>query len=252
MTNLHSELVDMLGLRIVRGDYPPGARIDVDALEPEFGVSKTAIREALRVIREKGLIDSWPKRGTIVNDRTAWKLLDSDVIMWRRSARRDDDRLLAELSQLRDVIEPAAARLAAQSRKPEDIEALTRSFEEFAKAGHDVERLAAADQDFHLNLLRATHNELMMRLDVVIVHALNARNRIQHHPGAHWLDPVPDHRAVLEAVVAGSPDAAEAAMRFAIRESDVDLTSGEPVFDDPAALPGITADKPAARQTRTP
>lgn len=233
MTNLHSELVDMLGLRIVRGDYPPGTRIDVDSLEPEFGVSKTAIREALRVIREKGLIDSWPRRGTIVNARDAWKLLDGDVIRWRRSARRDDDRLLAELSQLRDVIEPAAARLAAQYREPADIEALRRSFAEFATAGQDVERLAAADHDFHIHLLRATHNELMMRLDVVIVHALNARNRIQHHPGADWLDPVPDHRRVLDAVEAGDPVAAEAAMKFAIRESDVDLSGGEPAFEEP-------------------
>ncbi|MBT2566334.1 FadR family transcriptional regulator [Arthrobacter sp. ISL-85] len=234
MTNLHSGLVDMLGLRIVRGEYPPGTRIDVDSLEPEFGVSKTAIREALRVIREKGLIDSWPKRGTIVNHRDAWKLLDGDVIRWRRSARRDDDRLLAELSQLRDMIEPAAARLAAQYREPADIQALKRSFAEFETAGRDVERLAAADQDFHLHLLRATHNELMMRLDVVIVHALNARNRIQHHPGADWLDPVPDHRRVLDAVEAGDPQAAEAAMKFAIRESDVDLSGGEPAFTAPA------------------
>ena len=247
MANLHSGLVDMLGLRIVRGEYPPGARIDVDALEPEFGVSKTAIREALRVIREKGLIDSWPKRGTIVNNRDAWKLLDGDVIKWRRSARRDDDRLLAELSQLRDMIEPAAARLAAQHRQPADIEALKSSFADFETAGQDIERLAAADQDFHLHLLRATHNELMMRLDVVIVHALNARNRIQHHPGAHWLDPVPDHRRVLEAVEAGDPEAAEAAMRFAIRESDEDLTSGEPVFEEPLTLPGVRVDGPAAK-----
>ena len=237
MANLHSELVDKLGLRIVRGDYPPGTRIDVDSLEPEFRVSKTAIREALRVIREKGLIDSWPKRGTIVNERSAWKLLDSDVIMWRRSARRDDDRLLSELSQLRDVIEPAAAKLAAQFRTDDDVEALRRSFEEFEKAGQDVERLSAADQDFHLHLLRATHNELMMRLDVVIVHALNARNRIQHHPGARWLDPVPDHHAVLDAVIAGDAEAAEAAMRYALRESDVDLSSGEPVFEEPLDLP---------------
>lgn len=247
MANLHSELVDMLGLRIVRGDYPPGARIDVDSLEPEFGVSKTAIREALRVIREKGLIDSWPKRGTIVNDRKAWKLLDSDVIMWRRSARRDDDRLLTELSQLRDVIEPAAAKLAAQYRQPEDIEALRRAFAEFESAGRDIERLAAADQDFHLHLLRATHNELMMRLDVVIVHALSARNRIQHHPGGDWLDPVPDHRQVLEAIEAGDPAAAEAAMKYAIRESDVDLRAGEPAFEEPIARTSINRERLSAR-----
>lgn len=231
MADLHAELVGKLGLRIVRGDYPPGSRINVDALEPEFGVSKTAIREALRVIREKGLIDSWPKRGTIVKSRDSWKLLDGDVIMWRREAHRDDDRLLTELSQLRDVIEPATARMAAQFRNSADIETLRRSFAEFEAAGQDVGRLAAADREFHRHLLQATHNELMMRLDVVVVHAVDARNRIQHHPGVDWLDPVPDHRRVLDAVEAGDPTRAEAAMRYAIRESDIDLRSGEPPFD---------------------
>jgi DNA-binding FadR family transcriptional regulator len=146
---------------------------------------------------------------------------------------------LAELSQLRDVIEPAAAKLAARFRRAEDLEALKKSFAEFEAAGRDVERLAAADQDFHLNLLRATHNELMMRLDVVIVHALSARNRIQHHPGGHWLDPVPDHKRVLDAVEQGDPEAAEAAMRFAIRESDVDLSHGEPEFETPTGMPAL-------------
>jgi DNA-binding FadR family transcriptional regulator len=207
----------------------------VELLEPEFGVSKTAIREALRVIRGKGLIDSWPKRGTIVNPRDQWKLLDSEVIMWRRAAHRDDDRLLSELSQLRDVIEPASARLAAEFHDEHDLEGLRTSFAEFEASGRDVERLAAADRDFHLRLLRATHNELMMCLDVVVVHALDARNRIQHHPDADWLDPVPDHRAVLEAVEARDPAAAEAAMRHAIRESDDDLRSGEPPFEKGAS-----------------
>ncbi len=231
MAGLHSELVSKLGLRIVRGDWPPGSRIDVDALEPVLGASKTAIREALRVIREKGLIDSWPKRGTFVTQRDDWKLLDGDVIMWRRAARRDDDRLLSELSQLRDVIEPAAARLAAQHRDSHDLAELERSFSDFAAAGRDVGRLEAADREFHLQLLRATHNELMMRLDVVVVHALDARNRIQHHPGGPWLDPVPDHQRVLDAVIAGNADEAEAAMRYALRESESDLRGGEPPFD---------------------
>lgn len=66
---------------------------------------------------------------------------------------------------------------------------------------------------------------------MVVTHALEARNRIQHHPGAAWLDPVPDHQAVLDAVRAADPGAAEAAMRFALRDSDEDLRSGEPPFE---------------------
>jgi GntR family galactonate operon transcriptional repressor len=228
---LHGEVVSALGLRIIRGDYPPGSVIDIDGLEPDFGVSKTVIREALRVLGAKGLVDSRPKRGTFVRDRSAWSLLDSDIMMWRRAARRDDDRLLADLSELRDAIEPAAARLAALRRTDDDLHALESAFEAFAAAGRDVTKLVAADLEFHLLLLTATHNELYARLDMVITHALGARNRIQHHPDAGWMDPVPDHRAVLDAVRAGDPDAAEKTMRFALRDSDEDLRSGEPPFD---------------------
>jgi len=228
---LHKEVVEQLGLRIVRGDYPPGTRIDVEALEPELGVSKSVVREALRVIREKGLIDSWQRRGTFVTNRDAWKLLDTDVMMWRREAQRDDDQLLIDLSQLRNAVEPAAAALAATYRTEDDLRRLDSAFEAFSSAGDNVDRLAAADLDFHLTILSATHNELFVRLDTVVIHALSARNRIQHHPGASWHDPVPDHRAVLEAIRQGAPLIAEAAMKYALRESDEDLSSGEPPFD---------------------
>lgn len=228
---VHGAVVAALGLRIIRGDYPPGSIIDIDGLEPQFDVSKTVIREALRVLGAKGLVDSRPRRGTFVRDRSAWSLLDSDVMMWRREARRDDDRLLSDLSELRDAVEPAAARLAAARRTEDDLSALEAAFEAFAAAGQDVAKLVAADLEFHLTLLTATHNELYARLDMVITHALGARNRIQHHPDAAWMDPVPDHRAVLDAVRAGDPDAAERAMRYALRDSDVDLRSGEPPFD---------------------
>lgn len=227
---LHGEVVAALGLQIIRGDYPPGSTIDIDSLEPEFGVSKTVIREALRVLGAKGLVDSRPKRGTFVRHRDAWSLLDTDVMRWRREAQRDDDRLLADLSEVRDALEPAAARLAAMRRTDEDLEKLDAALDAFAAAGQDISQLVAADLEFHLSLLTATHNELYARLDVVITHALEARNRIQHHPEAGWMDPVPDHRAVLDAVRAGDPNAAERAMRFALRDSDDDLRSGEPPF----------------------
>lgn len=146
-------------------------------------------------------------------------------------ARRDDDRLLADLSELRDAIEPAATRLAALRRDEDDLGALEAAFETFAAAGRDVDKLVAADLDIHLLLLTATHNELYARLDMVIRHALEARNRIQHHPDALWMDPVPDHRAVLDAVRASDPETAEKAMRYALRDSDEDLRSGEPPFE---------------------
>ena len=145
---------------------------------------------------------------------------------------------VAELEQhiplKRDVVPGDVPRLAALHRTDDDVAALQAAFADFEAAGRDVGRLEAADRAFHLRLLQATRNELMMRLDVVVVHALDARNRIQHLPGVTWVDPVPDHRRVLDAVIAGDADGAERAMRHVIRESDDDLRSGEPPFD-PAA-----------------
>jgi len=228
----HGEVVHALGLRVVRGDYPPGEIIDLDALEPDFGVSKSVIREALRVLSAKGLLDSRQRLGTFVRDRTSWNLLDGDVMMWRREAQRDDDMLLADLGELRDVFEPAAARLAAERRTPEDLGALEDALGRLGLAGRDPSAIAAADIDFHIALLQATHNELFARLDVLVTHAVGARDRILHLPGGPaWRDPVPDHLGVLEAVRAGSPAEAFRAMTFLTRESDRDLRSGEPPFD---------------------
>ncbi|MCG6566657.1 FadR/GntR family transcriptional regulator [Tessaracoccus sp. ZS01] len=237
---LHGEVVRRLGLSIIRGAYVPGDIINIEALEPEFGVSKTAIREAVRVLGAKGLVDSRPRRGTFVRERAAWDLLDSDIMQWRREAQTDADQLLSDLSELRDTIEPAAAKLAATRHTPEDLAALWSAFEAFASAGDDVAQLIAADLDFHRLLLQATHNELFVRLDVVVTHALEARNRIQHHPEARWMDPVPDHLAVLEAVAARDPQGAERAMQYALRESDEDLRSGEPPFGDADHGKGMT------------
>jgi DNA-binding FadR family transcriptional regulator len=227
----HGEVVHELGLRMVRGDYPVGEVINVDALETEFGVSKTVVREALRVLSAKGLLDSRQRFGTFVRDRDNWNLLDGDVMMWRREARRDDDMLLVDLGELRDVFEPAAARLAASRRTDSDLVVLERALERLGNAGRDASEIAAADIDFHVGLLAATHNELFARFDVIIVHAVDARDRILHLPGGPaWRDPVPDHRDVLDAVRRGNGRDAFRAMSFLIRESDKDLRSGEPPF----------------------
>ncbi|SEQ97143.1 FadR/GntR family transcriptional regulator [Microlunatus flavus] len=227
----HGEVVHELGLRIVRGDYAPGQIIDIDALEQDLGVSRIVIREALRVLSAKGLLDSRQRLGTFARERTSWNLLDSDVMMWRREAQRDDDTLLADLGELRDVFEPAAARLAAVRRTDADVAALEDAVRRLGEAGRDVSAIAAADIDFHVGLLAATHNELFTRLDVLVVHAVGARDRILHMPGGPaWRDPVPDHLGVLDAVRRGDAPGAFEAMTFLTRESDRDLRSGEPAF----------------------
>jgi GntR family galactonate operon transcriptional repressor len=227
---IHGEVVREFGLEIIRGDHPPGSTIDPAELAARFQVSATVVREMLRVMKAKGLVDSRPRSGTFVRSRKDWNLLDGDVMQWRREARHDDDMLLADLAELRDIIEPASARLAALRRTDEDIEDLQAALDAMAAAGRNRDALMAADVRFHLLLLRASHNELLEHMDVLIIHAVRARDRILHQHGRRWTDPMPEHRRVFDAVNDRDGQASFDAMEILLRGSHTDLRSGEPPF----------------------
>lgn len=207
---LHGQTVDAIGRRIVSGDIAEGATIDVNVLEAEFDVSLTVMREALRVLAAKGLVDARQKRGTFVRPRSSWHLLDPDVIRWQFDG-RSDPKFLDNLAEVRGIIEPAAARLAAVRREPADLEALQGALEEMETADNPA---AAVDADvrFHRALLTATHNELLDRMEVVMATVLAERDRLVHGID-HTDNPAPSHAAVLAAIADSDPDAAEAAMR---------------------------------------
>jgi GntR family galactonate operon transcriptional repressor len=220
---LHGEVVRELGARITSGKYEPGSLIDPEQLEAELGVSKTVVREALRVLAAKGLVDSRPKRGTFVRARTAWSLLDIDVMQWRGMLEATDSAFLADLAEVRSIVEPAGVRLAAERRTDSDIAELEAALAAMAEAGSDGELVVAADLRFHLGLLRASHNELLVRMDVVIIHALGARDRLIHNSGDGWRDSIPSHRVVLSAVRAGKPAAAATAMSRLLKDAERDV-----------------------------
>jgi GntR family transcriptional regulator, galactonate operon transcriptional repressor len=222
---LHGEVVRTLGMRVVRGDYPPGGLIEPGGLEDEMGVSKTVIREAMRVLSAKGLVDSRQKRGTFVRERAEWHLLDRDVMAWRREVDAANDAFLTDLSEVRLLVEPAGVKFAAQRRTDEDLRDIGDALAAMTAAGENAEQAVAADLRFHVFLLRASHNELLSRMDVVIINALRVRDQIVHQPGKQWRDPVPDHRVVLDAVRNGDGDAAAVAMTQLLSSSEEDMRS---------------------------
>lgn len=217
---LHGQTVREVARRILTGRFPPGSTIAVTELEAEMDVSRTALREALKVLSAKGLVGARQKRGTFVRDRSDWNLLDADVIRWQ-FADRTDESFLDNLHELRGIVEPAGARLAAGRRTETDLAALDAALAKMAAAGGDASLAVAADLDFHRALLSATHNELVVRMEVLIETGLATRDRLVH--GAHpHSDPVPSHRAVAEAVRRGDADAAEAAMRELLDQAKTD------------------------------
>lgn len=217
---VHGQTVVSIAQRILAGDLAEGATLDLTALQAELDVSLTVLREALKVLAAKGLVDARQRRGTYVRPRADWNLIDGDVIRWQFSG-RSDQRFLENLQEVRAVVEPAGARFAARRRTDADLAALEDALAAMAAAAGDPAREVQADLAFHRALLVATHNELLERMEIFIEYGLAERDRLVH--AAARDDPVPSHRRVLEAIRSGDPDAAEHAVGDLLDKARRDL-----------------------------
>ncbi|MFF4136459.1 FadR/GntR family transcriptional regulator [Streptomyces mirabilis] len=245
---VHGQTVETLARRVLSGEIPEGATLDMAALQSELDVSLTALRESLKVLAAKGMVDARQKRGTFVRPRSDWNLLDADVLRWQFSESDGtgaDPALLRNLGEVRGIIEPAAVRLAAARRTDADLEALEAALTSMSREGGASDAVEA-DLAFHRALLAATHNELLERMEMVIESGLAQRDRLVHS-APHSEDPVPSHRAVLDAVRARDPDGAEHAMRALLDQAtrDLDKLSGP---STPEGTDGSTDEKDGQAQ----
>ncbi|WP_405825857.1 FadR family transcriptional regulator [Streptomyces sp. NBC_01390] len=239
---LHGQAVEELGRRIIRGDYPPGSVVDPANFETELGVSKTVVREAMRVLASKGLLESRQKRGTTIRPRADWNLLDSDLLRWQGSS-APTDAFLEDLAEVRAIVEPAGARLAATRRTAADLDAMRQALVAMAAAGTDAAAMVEADLAFHRALLDSAHNELLSRMEVVIEAGLRVRDRIVH--GAqHFSDSIPVHQELVDAVEAGDPDAAAAAVASLLAQASDDLAAVQAGKDRENRAADVATDTP--------
>ncbi|WP_329204857.1 FCD domain-containing protein [Streptomyces sp. NBC_00683] len=218
---VHGQVVHILGARIVSGGIPVGATLDIRALGEELDVSLTVMRESLKVLASKGLIDARQKRGTFVTERSRWNLLDADIIRWRVDS-GGGEQLMRDLADVRSIVEPAAAHRAALHRTEADLAALQGALDAMGRAQADSAAAAEADAAFHRALLAATGNEMLTRMDMLLEPGLRERDRLVHaHAAAD--DPVPSHQAVLDAVRERDPARAELAMLDLLAKAAHDL-----------------------------
>lgn len=219
---LHGQIVEVMAQRILSGQIPEGSTINMPNLQADLGVSLTAVREALKVLAAKGLVDARQKRGTFVRPRSAWNLLDADMIRWHLD---DDVRpvLLEELHEVRGIVEPAAARLAAARASDAQVAVLDEALAAMSSATNDLAAVEA-DLAFHKALLAATGNELLTKMEVIMETGLADRDRLVHRVKPSD-DPVPSHARVVDAVRAHDPDGAELAMRDLLAKAAEDLSA---------------------------
>lgn len=220
---LHGELVHDIGVRIVRGELSPGTSIATE-IDTTAEVSRTVVREAIKVLAAKGLVVARPKTGTQVRERRYWNLMDPDVLAWRIEA-EPGDGLLVHVFELRRLLEPAAAALAATRASETEVEQLAAAFEEMAAAVRDdPEAYIGADLRFHAIVLEACHNELLAHLGSTL-RAVFRASFTRTHGGA--VKTLPMHEAVLAAIRAEDSARAEAAMRDLIELSATILDDSE-------------------------
>lgn len=209
---LRGAVAHYLGTAIVSGRIAPGELLTGEVANAEaLDVSRSAYREAVQVLTAKGLVESRPKIGTRVLPRRRWNFLDPMVLAWAFEG-EPNINFVRGLFELRSVVEPAVARLAAERRDKDDIKALKTALAGMRRHTLATEAGRAADRDFHDALIFATHNETFVALSASIGAAVNWTTQFKQRQRALPRDPVPDHTRVFDAVVAGDAHAAEEAM----------------------------------------
>jgi DNA-binding FadR family transcriptional regulator len=221
--NLHGHVTQELGVRIVSGELRPGEALPrEESLAEQMAVSRTALREAMRVLAAKGLVEARPKVGTRVREERYWQQLDADVLAWRCASMPPAD-FVRKLGQLREIFEPAAASLAAQrcnALQLKQIETAYRAME----AAQNTDEWAAADLQFHEAVLVATHNELMVSLFSVVETALGSFFVQSARKSRDFKYSLPYHRQVFEAIRRREPEMARHAMQRMIADSSANMS----------------------------
>jgi DNA-binding FadR family transcriptional regulator len=219
---LHGTIARQLGIRIVSGKLRPGDLLEGEISASErFAVSRTAYREAVRILAAKGLVDARPKVGTRVNPPSLWHLLDPDVLDWTFDT-EPDLVLLDSLFELRDVVESAAAGLAAQRRSATHLQDMRTALEGMATHTLSTEPGRQADLEFHTSLLLATGNPFMISLADGVRAAIRTTTIYKQRKNPLRRNPLPDHLQVFEAIAAKDAARAQEAMSALIKLARID------------------------------
>ncbi|MXU65025.1 FadR/GntR family transcriptional regulator [Oceanomicrobium pacificus] len=212
-SGLSWQIASAIGTRIVNGEYAPGDVLPTESdLGEAYNVGRSAVREAIKMLASKGLVDARPRRGTIVCERNAWSFLDADLLSWLEGSAPDQEFLL-ELVDMRMAIETEAAALAAGRSVAQEVKEIRAAYEKMVAAEIGQADPIAADLEFHKAIVSASGNRFMRPLVAIVSTALRFSFRYTNAlAGAHVGD-LEEHERILLAIEAGDAEGARAAVR---------------------------------------
>jgi DNA-binding FadR family transcriptional regulator len=217
---LHDRLTREIALGILRGGIGQGE----SALSTEgdlcrhFNVSRTILREAVKVLAAKGLIEVRPRTGIRVRPRDGWNLVDPDLLGWLCEA-GVEDRFVWELCEVRAIVEPAAAELAAARASTLEVEELLRWYRLIEANTDDEAARLEADRNFHATIFTACHNVFLTQMNTTVGAALRATQQIGVHLPQVMEESILAHKEVADAIARRDGAGARAAMQRLIKQS---------------------------------
>ena len=219
-TGATKQAVEVLGRRIANDVYAPDEIMPTEAeLTQSLGASRTTVRDAIKVLSGKGLVRTARRYGTRVRPVGEWNLLDGDVVGWHAPDHPRIKRMFFETTELRVILEPEAAAIAAERATDAQIETIVSAAYAIRPGDTDVQSLFSADCQFHTTLLDATHNDVMRQMRQIILTML----RISYEFGvlvAHEEDVSGDgHVRVAEEIRGRRPDAARREMATMLEQN---------------------------------
>jgi DNA-binding FadR family transcriptional regulator len=231
--SLHGQVAHEIGGRIVRGLLEPGKIIPNEAeFSRQLKVSRTVLREAIKILAAKGLLESRPKTGTRVRPRSHWNMLDPDVLAWQFAAVPEAE-VIRHLFEVRQIIEPAAAAIAARRRGAEDLASIEAAFRDMAAASEESDARIDADLRFHQAILNATGNEFLSTLGALIETALAGSFRLSNARPGGYRRSLPAHERILKAIKQGDGKRASATMTKLLDQSVSDVLTVIPTEGPP-------------------
>ena len=224
--SLSSQVAREIGRRIVSGSYAPGDLIeDEAALAARYQVSRPVVREAVKTLAGKGLLEVRRGIGTRVRPRASWGHFDDDVLAWSQSA-PPRSSFLRQLLEVRVIVEPKAARWAAERGSDEYLDLIRSAIERMEEGKGSVEDFVVADAIFHRSILRAAENEFLGAFEGVIFSALLSSIRMTNKDPRTNEESLQFHREVYEAIAAHDPVGAERAMQRLLGDTERRLGGG--------------------------
>lgn len=219
------QVIDDLGQQIVGGRYRPGELLPREPdLIARYEVSRTVIREAMKVLAAKGLVEVRPKVGTRVRSEELWSVFDSDILRWYEAQGRGEE-IMRDLIEIRQLLEPSAARLAAGRAQMTDLRRIELAAHRMREQAHDHRGYAAADVEFHMAVYAASHNALLQRFGRLVADFMRLTFDVQQRVRADDLggevdfsDDAATHEAVYQAITRGDAEAAGEAMLIVVLE----------------------------------